>query len=95
MGRHTNNNGDYFPIGGVIAEQKTNSDAVSGTVTFDEHVYAIEIYNSDTTNDGVFTVNGIAITVPKETSYARAISGTPGKTVSVTGSTSYEIRRLE
>ncbi len=80
--------------GSTLAEQKTDSDLSGGSVTFGETVTAIEIFNKDASNDGVFTVNGFAITVPSQSAYARPVGGTPSATVTVTGSTSFEIRRL-
>lgn len=80
--------------GSKLAEQKTDADAVSGTVTFAAGVQFIEIYNRDTVNDGVFNVNGINITVPKSEVVDYQVGGTPRNTVTVTGSTSYIISRL-
>ncbi|MRX54707.1 hypothetical protein GJU41_12055 [Bacillus idriensis] len=79
--------------GSKVQEQKTNSDASAGTVTFAANISTIEIYNSDATNDGTFNVNGINIKVPKGKSFMAAIGGTPRATVTVTGSTSYILTR--
>jgi hypothetical protein len=80
--------------GSNLAEQKTQADAVGGTLTFAEGIKAIEIYNRDTVNDGVFNVNGINITVPKGEPVEFQVAGTPRATVTVTGSTSYIVSRL-
>jgi len=78
----------------MLAEQKTQADSVSGTLTFTEDIMSIEIYNRDTTNDGVFNVNGINITVPKGDIVEYEVAGTPSKTVTVTGSTLYIVSRM-
>jgi hypothetical protein len=80
-------------LGSKVAEQLTQTNAVSGVLTFSNTINWIGIYNTDTVNDGVFTVNGIAITVPKGESFQDGIGGTIGKTVSITGSTSYIVTR--
>lgn len=81
--------------GSSVVEQKTQTDAVTGTVTFSKGVQFLEIYNVDGTNQGVFNVNGINITVPAGKSFKSAFSGTPRTTVTVTGSTSYILTRYE
>jgi triacylglycerol esterase/lipase EstA (alpha/beta hydrolase family) len=80
-------------LGSKVAEQLTQTNAVSGVLTFSDTINWIGIYNTDTVNDGVFTVNGIGITVPKSATFQDGIGGTIGKTVSVTGSTSYIVTR--
>lgn len=81
--------------GSNVVEQKTQVDAVAGTVTFSEGVQHLEIYNTDTVNQGVFNVNGINITVPVGESFKASYGGTPRTTVTVTGSTSYILTRYE
>jgi hypothetical protein len=55
--------------------------------------------HTDTTNTGVFNVNGINITLPPSTptmpSIYEFIVGTPGKKVIVTGATTYTVSRCE
>lgn len=77
----------------ILAQQKTQADAVAGVLTFSANISVIEIYNTDATNAGVFTVNGLAINVPAGKSYMTAIGGTPGPTVSITGATTYIVSR--
>ena len=79
--------------GSSLTEQKTQTNAVSGVVTFTENLSTVEIYNTDVLNDGVFTVNGIAINVPKGIAYKSTIGGIPGKTVTVTGAITYIVSR--
>jgi hypothetical protein len=79
--------------GSKVEEQKTEADAVTGTLTFAENIQFIGIYNRDTVNDGVFNVNGINLTVPKGESVDFHVGGTPRATVTVTGSTSYIVTR--
>jgi len=81
--------------GSNVVEQKTESDAVTGTVTFAEGIQHLEIYNTDATNQGLFNVNGINITVPAAESFKASYGGTPRNTVTVTGSTSYILTRYE
>lgn len=81
--------------GSNVVEQKTEADAVTGTVTFAKAVSTLEIYNTDAVNNGVFNVNGINITVPAGKSFKASFGGTPQTTVEVTGSTSYILTRYE
>jgi hypothetical protein len=82
-------------VGSLVAEQKTQADAVAGTVTFTNNVLHLEIYNVDATNQGIFNVNGINITVPAGEVFKASYGGTPRATVTVTGSTSYILTRYE
>ena len=79
--------------GSLLEEQLTNLQAVAGVLTFAEEIRFIEIYNRDVTNTGVFLVNNISITVPADSVVDFQIGGTPSKTVTVTGSTSYIVSR--
>lgn len=85
--------------GTTVVEQKTQADAVAGVVTFAANVETLEIYNVDGTNTGVFTVNGINITVPSSAvhpqTFKATFGGTASPTVTVTGSTSYILTRYE
>lgn len=83
----------------TLTETKTQVDAVAGVVTFSANIYCLEILNTDATNDGVFTVNGLIITVPKKatntpgTIFKAVIGGTPGTTVAISGATTYVLNR--
>ncbi|MFC0188497.1 hypothetical protein ACFFJY_09380 [Fictibacillus aquaticus] len=80
--------------GSMLAQTKTNADAVGGVLTFSQNINYIEILNRDTVNDGIFTVNGLAIHVPKGQPFTKTgVQGTIGKTVTVTGSTSYVVNQ--
>lgn len=76
-----------------IVEQKTHADAVGGSVVFSKAIDSVEIFNSADVA-GVFTVNGFSITVPAGGGYRSELRGDRSATVSVSGSDSYEIRRL-
>lgn len=80
--------------GNSLVEQKTQVDSVTGTLTFSDVIYYVDIYNRDLTNDGVFNVNGINITVPKGEAVSFKVSGTPRETVTVTGAILYIVSRL-
>lgn len=80
--------------GSKIIEQLTQADAVGGLLTFTDDINAIEIYNTDTTNDGLFVVNGISLNVPNGVLYRSNVGGTIAKTVTVSGSTSYIVSNL-
>jgi hypothetical protein len=89
---------DPLPIrsaGNTLAEQKTQADAVSGTITFSKPVARLEIYNLDETNAGVFNVNGINVTVPAGRVFSAQFGGTPRTTVQCSGSTSYILTTYE
>ena len=75
-----------------LQEQLTETDAITGTLTFSDFIKEIGIYNRDV-SEGVFTVNNLAITIPADTSFQAEIGGTPSKTIDVTGSSSYIIGR--
>ncbi|MCU9614081.1 hypothetical protein OEV98_10970 [Caldibacillus lycopersici] len=91
--------GTYRPLtdpnkGNFLKETKTESDAVEGVLTFEANINYIEILNRDEENDGVFTVNGIEIYVPSGKPFSKTgILGTVGKTVTITGSTSYVVNQ--
>jgi hypothetical protein len=90
--------GNYVPTvmsEGILAEQKTQASAVGGVVTFSKPISIFEIYNTDATNVGVFTVNGIQITVPTNTNFKASIGGTASASVTVTGATTYILTRYE
>ena len=81
------------PMMDIIEEQKTDADESGGVVTFLNDIEAFEVFNSDTVS-GTFAVNGFVITVPAGSGYRSQVKGDIQKTVTITGSTSYEIRRL-
>jgi hypothetical protein len=81
--------------GSKVAEQKTQADAVTGTVTFSKSISTLEIYNTDAANQGVFNVNGINITVPANESFKASYGGTPSANITITGATSYILTRYE
>lgn len=87
------NNGSQLS-GSKIIEQLTQTNAAAGVLTFTDNINAIEIYNTDTTNAGVFVVNGISLNVPKGVLYRSNVGGTVAKTVTVTGSTTYIVSNL-
>ena len=76
-----------------ILEQRTQADASGNVVTFSKVITEVEIFNSSTST-GVFTVNDFAITVPAGAGYRSQIRGNLKATVSVTGASTYEIRRM-
>ena len=53
----------------VVVEAKTETDASDNVVTFSKNISYIEIINTDTSNNGSFTINGIAIVVPASATY--------------------------
>lgn len=80
--------------GSTLVEQLTEADAAAGVLTFAADFGYVSIYNTDATNDGVFTVNGIDITVPKgEPTGVFKVGGAIGATVTVTGATTYIVSR--
>ena len=79
--------------GNILAEQKTQVDAVANVITFSKDIYAIEIYHSEATAQQ-FTVNGIELTVPAN-GYRTKIGGTLGKTVTIPTGVNCIVGRLE
>ena len=79
----------------TLVEQLTQADAETGVITFAENISTIKIHNTDAVNAGVFTVNGIDITVPVSTIVKETIGGIPSKDVTITGATTYIVSRYE
>lgn len=77
-----------------IVQQLNETHAVGGVLTFADDMEKVQILNRDTVNDGVFTVNGIAITVPPEMFFQCVLSNAFSSEVTVSGSTSYLVTRL-
>lgn len=84
---------DIQLTGSNLQEQLTETNATAGTVTFADFVKTIEIYNTDSVNSGLFTVNGITVKVPPGKVFKSVIGGTPSKNVTVTGATTYILSR--
>jgi len=80
-------------IGNKLTEQQTEADDVAGVLTFTANIAYIEIYNTDATNAGIFTINGIDINVPAGKVFKSAIGGTPSANVTITGATTYIVSR--
>lgn len=91
----TNKDAGVLLTGTKVEEQLTETDAVTGTLTFSENITSIGIYNTDSTNNGFFTVNGIDIIVPAGEYFEANIGGTPSNTVTVSGATTYIVTRFE
>ena len=85
--------GNVKLTGSVLEQQKIQTDAIAGVLTFAANISTVEIYNTDAVNPGVFTVNGIAITVPAGKVFKDGVGGTPSNTVSITGATTYIVSR--
>jgi hypothetical protein len=79
--------------GSTLQEQKTNTDAAAGVLTFSAVVSTIGIDNTDAVNPGVFIVNGINIKVPAGKSLKSPIGGTPSTQVTISGATTYTVSR--
>lgn len=77
-----------------VEQQLTEADAVNGTITFDEPIEKVGIYNTSAT-DGKFTVNGIGITVPAGRAFEATIGGTPSAQITITGATTYIVTRYK
>jgi len=86
-----------FPVslsGSKVAEALDETDLSGGDLTLSAAPEFVRIFNTDDTNDGVFTVNGIALSVPSGTALETGVAGTGSTTVSVTGSTAFIFHRL-
>ena len=86
-----------FPVqvsGSKVVEVLDESDLSGGDLTLAAEPESVRIYNTDTANDGVFTVNGIPLAVPAGVSLETGVAGTASVTVSVTGSTTFVFHRL-
>ena len=86
-----------FPVqvsGSKVVEALDESDLSGGDLTLAAEPESVRIYNTDTANNGVFTVNGIALAVPAGVSLETGVAGTASVTVSVAGSTTFVFHRL-
>lgn len=81
-------------LGTVVVETQTEDDLSTGTLTLQAVPYGVRILNTDDTNEGTFTVNGLDLIVPASTGLETAVGGVPSATVEVTGSTSFIFHRL-
>lgn len=77
-----------------VTQALDETNLSGGTLTLTAAPVAVRILNTDTANDGVFTVNGIALKVPAGTSLETGVAGVPSTSVSVTGSTKFIFHRL-
>jgi hypothetical protein len=82
----------YTRTDGKLIACKTATDAVEGVVTFATNIGELEIVNTDSSNAGTFTVNGITITVPASGTWMGRVGGTAAKTVTVATATTYLLR---
>ena len=78
--------------GSILAEQKTNDDAVDSVITFSANITAIEIYHEELTWQ-TFTVNALALKIPAG-GYRTPIGGTAGATVIIPTGISCVVGRL-
>jgi len=78
--------------GSILAEQKTNDDAVDSVITFSANITAIEIYHEELTWQ-TFTVNALALKIPAG-GYRTPIGGTAGATVIIPTGISCIVGRL-
>ena len=78
--------------GSILAEQKTQADAVVNVITFSANISAIEIYH-ESPSWQQFIVNGLTINVPTG-GYRSAIGGTPAATVTIPAGVNCIIGRL-
>jgi len=80
-------------VGSTLQEQQTQADAAAGVLTFTANFSTIEIYNTDAINAGTFEVNGITINVPASGYFKSNVGGTPAKTVTIAGATTYTVNQ--
>ena len=78
--------------GSILAEQKTNADAVANVITFSANISVIEIYHESSTWQ-TFIVNGLTLKIPAG-GYRTPVGGTPGATVTIPTGLSCIIGRL-
>lgn len=83
---------DAHLTGTILAEQKTNADAVNNIITFTEDINAIEIYHEEQDWQD-FVVNGIPLKIPPG-GYRTPIGGTIGKTVTIPANVNCIVGRL-
>lgn len=80
---------------GTTGAMTTTAQGVPQTVTFTKNIVTLEIYNTDATNQGIFNVNGINITVPAAKSFKASFGGTASAIVTIASSASYILTRYE
>jgi len=80
--------------GSKVAEILDETDLAGSDVVFSEPVNFIRIFNFDTDNFGLFTINGLVFKVAPGFGLETGVGGTPSATVSVSGSTEFVLHRL-
>ena len=78
--------------GSILAEQKTQANAVANVITFTGDINAIEIYHEESTWQD-FIVHGIALTIPSG-GYRTPIAGIIAKTVTIPAGVNCIVGRL-
>ena len=80
---------------GVTGTMTTTTQGTIPTLTFTDDISSVELHNTDSSNAGIFTVNGIAIKIPASCVKQITVGGTPSPAITVTGATSYIVSRFE
>jgi hypothetical protein len=83
---------DVQLTGSIVAESKTQADAVANVITFSANRLAIEIIHVETTLQD-FVVNGLTLTIPAGC-YRSPVGGTPSAEVTIPAGISCAVRRL-
>jgi len=78
--------------GSILAEQKTNADAVDNVIVFSANISVIEIFHEETTWQ-TFTVNGLNLKIPAG-GYRTPIGGTASTEVTIPAGLSCLVGRL-
>lgn len=78
--------------GSILAEQKTQADAVENVITFTGDINAIEIYHEEATWQD-FIVNGIILKIPAG-GYRTPVAGTVANTVTIPAGVNCIVGRL-
>lgn len=81
-------------MGTTVVEVFDESDLATGDLTMSAPPVGVRILNTDTSNAGTFTVNGLDLIVPATTGLETLVAGVPSLTVTVTGSTEFVFHRL-
>ena len=79
----------------ALQENYTQKDETSGELIFLENIEGVDIYNLNQTDEIIFTINSLVITVPPDATFEALVGGVPSNVVTVSGNNrDYVIGRL-
>ncbi len=78
--------------GSILAEQKTQTDAVDNVLTFSANISSVEIWHNEATPQA-FTVNGLSLSIAPG-GWRSPIAGTPSTEITIPTGVTCSVARL-